>query len=398
MALHRLSPLKLKTSRPGRYLDGGGLYLQVTLNPKTGALRRSWVYRFESQGHERRMGLGSLDDVTLQEARERAAAARKLHRDGQDPIEAREAARSAKRLESAKATTFDQCASAYISAHRPSWRSAKHLNQWIESLRAYASPVIGPLPVQQVDVALVLKIIQPIWLSKNETASRVRQRIEAVLDWATACGFRAGDNPARWRGLLENLLPPTRKIRNVRHLAAMPYSDVRAFLAELRKRDRLPARALEFTILTAARTAEVLQARWSEIDFDARVWTVPASRTKAHREHRVPLSLRALELLQGLPRSGDQIFKCWQAAMLGEVPRGVTVHGFRSSFRDWCAEQTNFPREVAEAALGHVVGDSTERAYRRGDVLEKRRRLMEAWAAYCQKAAPAGEVIEIRSA
>ena len=398
MALHRLSPLKLKTSRPGRYLDGGGLYLQVTLNPKTGALRRSWVYRFESQGHERRMGLGSLDDVTLQEARERAAAARKLHRDGQDPIEAREAARSAKRLESAKATTFDQCASAYISAHRPSWRSAKHLNQWIESLRAYASPVIGPLPVQQVDVALVLKIIQPIWLSKNETASRVRQRIEAVLDWATASGFRAGDNPARWRGLLENLLPPTRKIRNVRHLAAMPYSDVRAFLAELRKRDRLPARALEFTILTAARTGEVLQARWSEIDFDARVWTVPASRTKAHREHRVPLSLRALEILQWLPRSGDQIFKCWQAAMLGEAPRGVTVHGFRSSFRDWCAEQTNFPREVAEAALGHVVGDSTERAYRRGDVLEKRRRLMEAWAAYCQKAAPAGEVIEIRSA
>ena len=315
MALHRLSPLKLKTSRPGRYLDGGGLYLQVTLNPKTGALRRSWVYRFESQGHERRMGLGSLDDVTLQEARERAAAARKLHRDGQDPIEAREAARSAKRLESAKATTFDQCASAYISAHRPSWRSAKHLNQWIESLRAYASPVIGPLPVQQVDVALVLKIIQPIWLSKNETASRVRQRIEAVLDWATASGFRTGDNPARWKGHLENLLAHTDKIQKVKHLAAMPYSEAGAFITELRARPGLAARALEFTILTATRSNEALGARWSEIDFAAGVWTIPAERTKGQREHRVPLAPRALEILRGLPRDGDRVFPLGRTAM-----------------------------------------------------------------------------------
>jgi integrase len=251
--------------------------------------------------------------------------------------------------------------------------------------------------VQQIDVALVLKVLQPIWQSKAVSAARVRQRIEAILDWATASGFREGLNPARWRGHLENLLPQTSKVQKVKHLAAMPYARVGAFLAELHARSGLAARALEFTILTATRSGEVLGARWSEIDFESRVWTVPAERTKGHREHRVPLSPRALEILRALPRSGERVFQMSRTAMWDEVPEGVTVHGFRSSFRDWCAEQTNFPREIAEAALGHIVGDSTERAYLRGDVLEKRRRLMEAWAAYCAKAAPASEVVPLRS-
>jgi integrase len=369
----------------------------VSLNSRTGAVRRSWIFRFEHNGRERFMGLGSLNDVTLAEARERATAARKMHRDGQDPIDAREAARTAKRLEATRAMTFAQCAEAYIDAHKAGWRSTRHLDQWNESLRLYIAPVLGALPVQQIDVALVMKTLQPIWREKTETASRVRQRIEAVLDWATASGFRSGDNPARWKGHLENLLPHTDKIQKVKHLAAMSYSAVGAFITELRARPGLAARALEFTILTATRSAEALGARWSEIDFAAGVWTIPAERTKGQREHRVPLASRALEILRGLPRDGDRVFPLGRTAMWLESPDGVTVHGFRSSFRDWCAEQTNFPREVAEAALGHIVGDSTERAYRRGDVLEKRRRLMEAWAAYCQKAAPAGEVVRLRS-
>jgi integrase len=400
LTLHRLSPLKLKTTRPGRYPDGGGLYLQVTLNPKTGAIRRSWVYRFERNGRERRMGLGSLDDITLVEAREGAAAARKLHHDGVDPIEARESARTARQLEATKAMTFDQCAEAYIAAHRPSWRSDRHLKQWNES-REYVRPVLGRLPVQQIDTGLVLKILQPIWQTKAVSASRTRQRIESILDWATASGFRQGENPARWRGHLENLLPATGKIKQVKHLAALPYGEVGAFLAKLRARDDLACRALEFTILTATRSGEALGARWSEVDFESRVWTVPAERTKGQREHRVPLAPRALEILREIQNHrhvvDSRVFRLSRVSMWLEVPEGVTVHGFRSSFRDWCAEQTNFPREIAEAALGHIVGDSTERAYRRGDVLEKRRRLMEAWAAYCSKAAPAGEVVPLRS-
>jgi integrase len=396
MALHRLSPLKVKTARPGVLCDGAGLYLHVSLNPKTSELRKSWVYRFQLNGRARMMGLGSVNDVSLQEARERAAAARKLHKDGQDPIEARKAARTAKRLEPAKAMTFDQCAEDYIAAHSEGWRSVRNTVQWTETLKTYASPVIGSMPVPQIDVSLIIKALQPIWTSKPITASRVRRRIQAVLDWATASGFRQGDNPARWRGHLENLLPPLSKIGKVKHLAAVPYAEVAAFLADLRKRPDLAARALEFTILTAARSEEVLGARWSEIDFDQRGWTVPAERTKAHREHQVPLSPRALEILKGAPRTGDKIFKLSHTAMWELVHSNLTVHGFRSTFRDWCAERTNFPREIAEAALGHVVGDETERAYRRGDALKKRRRLMDAWARYCMK--PMAEGVPIKSA
>jgi len=263
MALHRLSPLKVKTARPGLLCDGAGLYLHVSLNPRTRELRKSWVYKFQLNGRARMMGLGSVNDVSLQEARERAAAARKLHKDGQDPIEARKAARTAKRLEPAKAMTFDQCAEAYI-ADSAGWRSVRHTVQWTETLKTYASPLIGSMPIAQIDASLVIKALQPIWTSKPITAGRVRRRIQAVLDWATARGFRQGDNPARWQGNLENLLPPLSKIRKVKHLAALPYAEVAAFLADLRKRPDLAARALEFTILTAARSEEVLGARWSE--------------------------------------------------------------------------------------------------------------------------------------
>lgn len=315
MSLHRLSTLKLKTTRPGRHPDGGGLYLKVSLNPRTGAIRRSWIFRFEHDGRERFMGLGSLNDVTLAEARERATAARKMHRDGQDPIAARESARTAQRLEATRAMTFAQCAEAYIDTHKPAWRSTRHLDQWNESLRLYIAPVIGALPVQQIDVALVMKTLQPIWRERTVTAARVRQRIEAVLDWATASGFRTGDNPARWKGHLENLLAHTDKIQKVKHLAAMPYSEAGAFITELRARPGLAARALEFTILTATRSNEALGARWSEIDFAAGVWTIPAERTKGQREHRVPLAPRALEILRGLPRDGDRVFPLGRTAM-----------------------------------------------------------------------------------
>jgi integrase-like protein/Arm domain-containing DNA-binding protein len=331
MALHRLSSLKVKIARPGRFYDGAGLYLYVSLNPNSGELRKSWVYRFQSNGRAREMGLGSLNDVSLQEARKRAAAARKLHKVGQDPIEARKAARTAKQLEPAKVMTFDQCAEVYIAAHIAGWQSVRHIVQWTETLKTYASPVIGSVPVQQIDVSLIIKVLQPIWTSKPVTASRVRQRIKSVLDWATASGFRQGDNPARWQGHLENLLPPISKIREVKHLTALPYAEVAALLADLRKRPGLAARALQFTILTAASPGEVLGARWSEIDFDQRGWTVPAERSKAHRERRVPLSPRALEILKGVPRRGDKIFKLTHTAMWELVHSNLSVHEFRST-------------------------------------------------------------------
>jgi integrase len=392
MALHRLSALSLKNRKAGRHADGGGLYLIVSENPTTGEPRRSWMFRYQRGSVEKFMGLGGLDDVSLAEARERAAAARKLHKDGEDPKAVRDAARLAKRVEAAKAMTFAQCAKAYINTHSAGWRSPKHLNQWNASLSTYVLPVLGPLPVAQVDRPLVMKVLEPIWTKKPETARRVRTRIELILDWATASDFRSGDNPARWKGYLENLLPRHSKKRE--HFEAMPYTKVAGFIAGLG--NDLPALALQFIILTAARTGEVRGACWSEVDFDSRVWTIPAERTKAQREHRVPLAPRALEILKSLPRSDTRIFPLGHDVMRGRTPDAVTVHGFRSSFRTWCAETQNFPREVAEAALGHAVGDLTERSYQRGDVLEKRRKLMEAWANYCSRPAPDGHVLAFK--
>jgi integrase len=393
--INRLSAVKVAGTKPrGMYADGGGLYLQVSGNGS-----RSWIFRFKANGRTRDMGLGSLATVSLAKARELAAGCRQLRLKGIDPIEARRTELVEAQLASARSMTFDQCRDAFIDAHKSAWRNAKHKAQWTNSLATYASPVFGSLPIQSVDVALVMKALEPIWGSKPETASRVRGRVERVLDWAKVRGFRQGENPARWRGHLDALLPARGKVRQVRHHAALPYNEIGAFMAELRKREGIAARALEFTILTAARTGEVLGARWEEMNIQDKVWVVPPSRMKVAREHRVPLSRAAVAVLKQMQalrhadlvfpgdRRGKPLSNMSMLMMLRRMGRSdLTAHGFRSTFRDWAAECTNFPREVAEAALAHVVGDKVEAAYRRGDLFEKRRRLMDAWAAHCQRA------------
>ena len=404
--LQKLSAAKVaKLKQPGRYGDGGGLWLQISPWET-----KAWLFRFMLDGKARQMGLGPLHTVSLADARERARQARALLLEGKDPIDTRNEGRQAAKAEAAKRITFRDAAERYIEAHKAGWKSEKHAEQWPMTLEKYAYPVIEDLAVAAVDTPHIMKILEPIWNTKTETASRVRGRIESVLDWAKARGYRQGDNPACWRGHLSELLPAKSKVRKVKHQPAMPYGDVPTFMAKLRLQKSVSARALELTVLTAARTGEVIGAGWSEIDFVAKVWTVPGDRTKSGREHRVPLSPRALEILADVPREGDGkgfIFPGGRAnkplsnmAMLellrGMAP-GLTVHGFRSSFRDWAGEQTNYPRELAEAALAHVLSDKTEAAYRRGDALEKRRRLMTAWADYCaSKPKGASDVVPMR--
>jgi integrase len=430
MTLNRLSQRKIETAKPkpgnradGKstlmLADGGGLYLQVTAE-KDGTINRSWIYRFAtgktkisrngfSHNVERQMGLGSFPTISLADAREKALKARKLRDRGLHPIEVRDKERSALALEAARAISFDQCATAYLAAHRSGWRSIRHSEQWSHSLKRYVSPILGHLPVQAIDTALVIKTVEPLWTTKTETANRVRGRIEAVLDWAAARGYRQGENPARWRGHLDKLLPPRRKIHATKHYAALPYDEIGKFINAIRGRSGIPARALEFTILTAARTGEVIAAMWDEIDFRARVWTIPASRTKSQREHRVPLSSAAMAVLKQMSevRQNEFVFPGDRRAgvsnmamdmLLRRMGSDITVHGFRSTFRDWAAERTAFPREVAEMALAHAIPNVVEAAYRRGDLFEKRRRLMEAWADYCTKAPSAGSVTTLRSA
>lgn len=304
--------------------------------------------------------------------------------------------------------TFDACAAAYIEAQEAAWRNPKHRQQWRNTLSTYASPVFGSLPVQAVDVGLVMKCLEPIWTTKPETASRLRGRIESILDWAAVRGYRRGDNPARWRGHLDKLLPARGKIRQVEHHSALPYSEIAEFLTALRAEEGVAARALEFLVLTATRTGEVIAARWDEVHLKEKVWVVPAVRMKAGREHRVPLSAAALAVLQQMreAREGEFIFPGGKAgrplsnmAMLKVLRRmdraDLTAHGFRSTFRDWAAERTNFPREVAEMALAHTVSDKVEAAYRRGDLFQKRRQLMEAWARSCGSPARGGELVAI---
>ena len=335
-----------------------------------------------------------------------AAECRRQRLQGIDPIEARKSGRVQAQLDAARSLTFDDCRDKFIASHRAAWANDKHLKQWGNTLKTYVTPVFGALPVQNVDVALVLKALEPIWMTKPETASRVRGRVERILDWAKARGFRQGENPARWRGHLDILPAPRAKIWRVRHHAALPYGELPGFLAKIRERDAMAARALEFAVLTAARTGEVLGAHWDEIDLENKVWTVPASRMKAGREHRVPLSAAAFAVVKRLKtiRQNDFVFpgERWNKPlsnmsmlmMLRRIGReDLTVHGFRSTFRDWAAEQTNFTREVAEAALAHVVADRTEAAYRRGDLFEKRRNLMAAWAAYSQAEPNAGGAV-----
>jgi integrase len=346
------------------------------------------------------MGIGAYPAVSLANARKRAAECRELVASRIDPIDQRKETRTRAALAKAKAMTFKQAAEAYVDAQQAGWRSAKHRKQWVSSLERFVYPVFGNLPVQDIDLGLVLKVIEPIWKAKPTTASRVRGRIEAVLDWSTVRGLRTGHNPATWRGHISQLLPAKSKIRKVRPYPALPYQQIGTFMANLRRQLNVSARALELIILTAVRANEGLAAEWPEIDFDARTWTIPGDRMKSGLPHRVPLSDAAVRVLRVMAqlRQNNLIFPGAKAGrpvsetalllLLARMGHGdITVHGFRSSFRDWAAEQTNFPREVAEMALAHAVGDETEAAYMRTDLLEKRKRLMAAWADYCAKPA-----------
>jgi integrase len=401
---NRLSAVEVRTlGRKGMYHDGGGLYLQVSAG---GA--KSWIYRFTLDGRAREMGLGPVHAIPLAEARKRAAECRRMRVDRIDPIEARSEHRGWKKLEAAKAITFDACAAAYIAAHEASWRNAKHRDQWRNTLTSYAGPVFGSLPVQSIDVGLVMQALEPIWHTKPETASRLRGRIEAVLDWATARSYRNGENPARWRGHLDKLLPARSKVHKVTHHPALPYNEMADFAAGLRNQEGVAARALEFLILTAARTGEVINAPWDEVDLDGKLWVVAAARMKAGREHRVPLSVAAMGVLEQMKeiRESEFVFaggkrdnplsNMAMLAVLKRMGRGdLTTHGFRSTFRDWAAECTNFPREVVEMALAHTIESKVEAAYRRGDLFQKRRQLMEAWARFCVTVRSRAEVVPI---
>jgi integrase len=388
---------------PGRYGDGAGLYLQVTL---TGT--KSWLFRYETNQRERWMGLGSLNTFNLAEARERARKARQLIADGIDPLEARAAEKARLAAEAAKLMTFANAADQYYAAHEASWSNAKHRQQFRNTMAQYVLPKIGRLSVAAVDTGEVLKCIEPLWKDKTATANRVRGRIESVLDWATVRGYRKGDNPARWRGHLSEVLPAVAKVAKTEHHNAMPYAELPAFMAKLATAQGVPARALEFLILTAARTSEVSNAPWDEIDLQAKTWTIPAERMKADRDHKVPLSDRAVALLQHLPREGEFVFVGAKAgapiswiAMSRALKRithnGETVHGFRSTFSDWAHERTGYANHVIELSLAHSIGSAVEKAYRRGDMFDKRRRLMSDWARYCstKPAADTGNVVAI---
>lgn len=417
---------KLIKQGPGRYRDneirGLGLHLQVTPS-QTG----SWLLRYERDGKERWHGLGPVTIVSLKQARDRARAARVKLLDGVDPIDAKRAARAARALEAAKTITFEAAAKQYYDQHASKWRNAKHRAQFLSTLQQYAFPIIGRLPVAGVDTGLVLKVLEPIWQDKTETASRVRGRIESVLDWATVRGYRTGDNPARWRGHLAEVLPARSEIQKTEHHPALPFAELPAFLAALRKREGLAPRALEFTILTIARTAETIGAQWPEINAAEKVWNVPADRMKGSKAHRVPLSDQALQLLQKLPREGGNPFifigsdkaglsNAAMAAVIHRmnaanqaagIPKWIdptdgreaVPHGFRSTFRDWAAERTGYANFVVEMALAHVIDSKVEAAYRRGDLFAKRVRLMADWARYCGStpAELSGKVVALRS-
>ena len=414
-----LGPLavsRLKT--PGFWPVGGvaGLALRVTPTES-----RHWVLRVVVAGKRRDVGLGAYPGVTLAAAREKAAEARSLVRNGIDPVEQARAARSQLQAETAKALTFEQCAAAFIKAHREGWKNAKHAQQWQSTLAQWAFPKMGALLVRDVDQAHVLAVLeqpanpaQPegpnLWGGKTETASRVRGRIESVLAWATARGMRQGENPARWRGHLDKLLPKPSKVAKVEHHAALPVADMGAFMVRLRQMQGSGAKALEFAILTAARSGEVRGMTWAELDLQVGIWTVPASRMKAKKEHRVPLSNEALALIKAQPRiaetelvfagaGGRMLSDMTLTATLRRMEVAATAHGFRSTFRDWAGERTAYPREVIEHALAHQLKDKAEAAYARGDLFDKRRRLMQDWSAFVDSVgAPSAEVIPMNRA
>jgi integrase len=414
--LHRLSDKAARAAGPGRYADGGGLYLQVRKTEDGKNLRRSWIFKYATgqvvismHGKERRaereLGLGSYPDISLAEARERALDARKKRAEGVDPIDARRAAKAGKQAEAAKAMTFKKCGVAYIKSKRAGWRNPKHAAQWEATLATYADPIIGDLVVQSIDTALVVKVLEqdldgkPLWEARPETASRLRGRIECILDWARVREFREGENPARWRGHLDHLLPARRKVRDVKHHAAMAHTELPAFMTELKERSATAARALEFLIHTNARTGMVIGAQWGEFDLKGKVWTVPAPRMKGGKEHRIPLSDPALAIVTELERkpegefvfpgdSREQLSNMALLMLLRRMKRDdFTAHGFRATFKTWASDETSFPNELIEVAMAHTVGSKAEQAYQRGDLFEKRRKLMDAWSAFCRGAA-----------
>lgn len=367
-----------------------GLYLCVSPSGS-----RSWIARVSVDGKRREMGLGSFPDVTLSIAREKARAARSDTTMGIDPVAHRKEARSARQALKATQKTFADCAKAYIEAHSDSWRNAKHRAQWPSTFETYVYPTMGTVLVGEVTQAHVMAVLLPIWKTKTQTATRLRGRIEQVLAWATAAGFRQGENCARWTGLLDQLLPAPGKVAKVQHHRALPIDDMPAFIKALRQHEGLSPKTLEFVVLTAARSGEVRGATWAEIDMEAKVWTVPAERMKAGKEHRVPLSTQAIKLLEAMPRiegtdlvfpapRGGQLSDMTLTALTRRMKLDAVPHGFRSTFRDWVFERTDYPRDLAEAALAHALESKVEAAYRRGDALERRRAMMQAWANYCE--------------
>ncbi|WP_395020270.1 tyrosine-type recombinase/integrase [Dongia sp.] len=401
-----LTARKVETIRKaGMFADGNGLYLQVTA---TGA--KSWIFRYALAGRRRDMGLGAVAVLPLAEAREKAIEAKKQVSAGIDPIDARRDAAADAEIAAAKATTFKQAAEAYQDAKRPGWKNAKHSDQWSSTLESHVYPTIGALPVGKIDTALVLKVLEPIWGTVPETASRIRGRIEAVLDYAKVRGARSGENPARWRGHLANVLPARGDVAKTKHHAALPYQAMPAFWPRLQLHDGMAARALELAILTATRTVEVIGATWSEINLDRALWTIPAERMKAGVEHKIPLSDPAVALLRKLNaiKTGDAVLAGGSTgghlsnqAMLMVTRRmkiDAVPHGFRSTFRTWAAEQTAFAEAVAEACLAHAVSDAVIEAYRRSDFFEKRRKLIAAWAGFLESGTAGGKVVTMRHA
>ena len=403
-----LSPLEVgRLKQPGMHFVGGvaGLALQVSLS---GA--RSWILRATVGEKRRDIGLGGFPDVSLAGAKESARATREKIRNGIDPVAEKQSNKSALIAAEGTTVTFERAADIFVKAKEAEWSNAKHAAQWRATVKAYAYPVIGNMLVRDVALPHILAILEPIWTTKTETASRLRGRLENILDWAKGRGYRTGDNPALWRGHLEHQLAKPSKVAKVKHHPALPYEDMGKFMAQLRKHDGLGSRALEFSILTATRSGEARGAKWSEIDLKAAVWAIPGERMKMKKEHRIPLSEAAIKLLINLPRidsnlvfpgskNGSSISDMTMSAVIKRMGFDVVPHGFRSTFRDWAAECTNYPREVAEMALAHAIGDKVEAAYRRGDLFEKRRRMMAAWSAFCASpSVKTGEVISLHNA
>ena len=390
MAIHKLTPRKVLNAGPGKYEDGAGLRLVVS---NSGS--RRWVLRYTLNGSRREMGLGSFLEVGLAEARTKAVGCRKQASQGLDPIESR-------LVEPLKTPTFTTCAAQFIRAHRRGWKNAKHARQWVSTMKTYARPVIGSKQVDIIKTEDVLRVLTPIWTSKTETAKRVQGRIENILDFASAHKYCDPLNPARWRGHLDKLLPKPSRVKTVVHHPAMPYTDLPDFMQELSVKNSISASALQFLILTACRTGEIIKAEWSEIDIEAATWIIPASRMKARQEHRVPLSSQALHILNAVHRiegnpyvfpgahQGKSLSNMALLQLMRKMGYGVNgdrgnyvPHGFRSSFRDWSGEVSSFPRDVAEMALAHVIENKVEAAYRRGDLFDKRRTMMQEWSDYC---------------